>query len=278
MRVIGLALLVMLLSGCAPTQLSLQTSARNIAANASFTSKLIPTTGFNVVSFGRISDVTKPVRFYLEGDGKAWITRNQISLNPTPEHPTALQLAALDQSPNVAYIARPCQFRDTGADKKCTPFYWTDGRYHSDIIQAVNAAIQVWLPSDADVELVGYSGGGAIALLVAAHLLADGMPVKGITTVAGNLDTELFTRHHKVSPTKGSLNPADIADKLKHIPQRHLRGSSDKIIPASLYRSYVSASGGSQCNQLITVDDVAHRKGWLKAWPALYEWRPTCGN
>jgi hypothetical protein len=43
--------------------------------------------------------------------------------------------------------------------------------------------------------------------------------------VAGNIDHRAITAHRKVTPMEGSLNPADVADRVRSIPQTHFVGA-----------------------------------------------------
>ena len=52
--------------------------------------------------------------------------------------------------------------------------------------------------------LIGYSGGGVLAMLLAEQFPAT----QAVVTVAGNLDTDAWAIEHGYSPLRGSLNPA----------------------------------------------------------------------
>ena len=83
--------------------------AFTIANKAGFSSVLYQHSGYSIQSFAKKTTTNSSViSIYIEGDGRSWIDRNTISSNPTPTTPLALELAALDQSPKVIYLARPC--------------------------------------------------------------------------------------------------------------------------------------------------------------------------
>ena len=63
---------------------------------------------------GPVDGPVDEVHVYIEGDGYAWATTTDPSDDPTPINPLALRLAAVDDAPNVLYLARPCQFRPAG--------------------------------------------------------------------------------------------------------------------------------------------------------------------
>ena len=228
-----------------------------------FEKKYVNANGFKLLTLRKISNPNEPVRIYIEGDGRAWISRRRFSDDPTPREPIALYLAAEDPSANVAYIARPGQFPESGSTE-CEPVYWSTRRFSPEVIDAMSEAINgIKLDVGADrVELVGYSGGAAITVLVAAK--RD--DVKGLITVAGNLDHEALSAYHKTSPLEGSLNAVDYAVSVKNIPQRHFAGEKDKVVPVFIIRRFAEASGDVYCRSVIVVKRCGHNDGWVETW------------
>ncbi len=209
---------------------------------------------------------------YIEGDGRAWITRYKISANPTPTEATAFHLASHDPSlssgeASVLYLARPCQYVQGDAAKQCDQKYWTSSRFAPEVIIALSEAID---SIKAEVQakhvvLIGYSGGGVCAALVAAQ--RDDVTFLG--SVAANLDTESWTRWHKVSPLYGSLNPMQKVKKLRHIPQRHLTSHDDVIVPPSISQNFCNALYKPEyCEQ---VSGVEHGGAWYTVWNYTYQ-------
>lgn len=78
------------------------------------------------------------------------------------------------------------------------------------------------------VVLTGYSGGGAIAVLIAARC----KDIALLRTVAGNLNHVAVNRLHRVAPMPDSLNPADVASEIAAVPQLHFSGDTDRIVPS----------------------------------------------
>lgn len=202
------------------------------------------------------------LRVYLEGDGRAWATATQPSLDPTPRNLLVPRLA-LDDPGYVAYLGRPCQFvKGSG----CTVAIWTSARFGS----AVVASFQVALDElkrryrVLQFELVGYSGGAAIALLLAERR----QDVVAVQTLAGNLDPQAWTALQHLQPLSESLDPLARPEALRAIPQRHLVGRLDTVIPAALADGYRRKVGGS-CTQLVTVE-ADHAQGWEQIWQ---QWR-----
>jgi pimeloyl-ACP methyl ester carboxylesterase len=118
-------------------------------------------------------------------------------------------------------------------------------------------------------ELVGYSGGGAVALLLASQ--RD--DVVSVQTLAGNIAVTAWSQLMGLTPLKGSLDPVDFADRLRSIPQRHLVGDKDDVVPRSVASAYLSKLGDSKCVEVVTVH-ADHQAGWTASWDS-YSRRPT---
>ncbi|MBI3441098.1 MAG: alpha/beta hydrolase [Proteobacteria bacterium] len=274
-RFILTLLAVVSLSGCSLA--SRHAKAVEIADPASMVERIIPAGMFELTVWERISKRNAPVDIYIEGDGLAWLDAHTKSRNPTPPDPLALRLAAADKADNVVYIARPCQYTGWNrSDAACSDLYWTNGRTAPEVMQAFQAALENIKAryNTTGINLVGYSGGAAVAVLVAA----DRTDVLSLRTVAGNLDYTTFSTFHTVSPMDASINPITVAGKLSHIPQRHFIGSEDKIVPPIILDSWKHNSGTTPCVQSMTVVSATHDKGWVEKWPELLGMAPSCGG
>ena len=246
-------------------------AAERLAHPAGLERELIATDSFLLTSFSRIGDPGAAIDIYIEGDGRAWDSRYTPSLDPTPRHALALQLAARDPAANVVYLARPCQF--TARDPRCETAYWTGKRYAPEVVAALDGAIgqiAARAPGQA-LNLIGYSGGGALAVLVAAGR----GNIASLRTVAGNLDLDEFARLHQVSPLTGSRNPLDAARGIAQIPQIHFSGAADRIVPPSIARHFASAAGGS-CVRTEIVPGLGHEGDWARIWPQLLRESVDC--
>ncbi|WLH67563.1 alpha/beta hydrolase [Pseudomonas sp. FP2309] len=199
------------------------------------------------------------LRVYLEGDGHSWATATQPSLDPSPHTLLVPRLAVDDPTPN-AYLARPCQFIMAAA---CEPALWTHRRFSQEVVTRLSQALDQLKQryGNREFELVGYSGGAALALLLAAQRT----DVTQVQTLAGNLSPRLWTTMKGLSPLDGSLDPLDYRDRLARLPQRHFVADADPIIPAGLAQRYQQALG-SPLSQCIHVSDTSHDKGWEAAW------------
>lgn len=213
------------------------------------------------------------ISIYIEGDGLAWLTPSQPSLDPTPIHPLGLELAMSQARGLAVYLARPCQFTGIETNRNCAVTYWTDRRFSPDVIQAIDAAIgQLKQRFNADqLELIGYSGGGAIATLVAARR----NDVVRLVTVAGNLDIDAWTSLHHSSALRHSLNPADAWEKLLHTKQIHLVGSADKNMSSMIAESYRMRFPEQYRPAIDIIQDFDHHCCWVEQWSVIYSKFPS---
>lgn len=255
-------------SGCATTGLfrNRYAAADKIAAAEGFNKIFIKTDNFVITSYSRIKKPGEPVTIYIEGDGAAWQTKTRLSNDPTTRNPMVLRLAAIDNYPNIIYLARPGQY----SKKKyplCDPAYWSDERFSEEVIESMNQAINQSLKSakSEKIHLIGYSGGAAVAILVAAKR----QDVLSIRTIAGNLDSEEVNKHHGVSRMKKSLNPINAALLIKDIPQCHFVGEKDNIIPIYIAERFFEAAGSPENIKIIVIKGATHTKGWDKKWEEL---------
>lgn len=232
-------------------------NAQNIANKVKFYKKDIYTPYFTIRSYFRIKDKNLPIKFYIEGDGFAWVNKKVVSTNPTPINPLALKLAILDKYPNIAYLGRPCQYV---TNEFCNNLYWTDKRFSQEVIESIDYAINdlKFYSNSKKIELFGFSGGGGVAVLVSS--LRD--DVNEITTVAGNLNHKLLHKYHNLPYMKGSLNPVDVALKISSIKQVHYISSNDNVIPIEIVESFVKNSRNDSDIKIIDLIAPSHNKGW----------------
>lgn len=257
------------LAGCADlSSASRAQHADQLAAQAGWQRQRVATDSFVLTAYvPQQRAPTDTLTVYIEGDGLAWLSATDVSPDPTPRKPVGLQLALRHPGGAVAYLARPCQYVQADDARNCRPAFWTEARFAPEVVQATDQALSA-LMQDAGARqlvLVGYSGGAAVAALVAARR----KDVKRLVTVAGNLDTGAWTRWHRVTPLSGSLNPADAWTQLQGLPQVHFAGAQDTVVPAQLTQAFVDRFPAGQRPALRVVDGQDHSCCWVAAWPAL---------
>jgi pimeloyl-ACP methyl ester carboxylesterase len=173
-------------------------------------------------------------------------------------------LAIADSEASVAYLARPCQFLNLGELANCDPGLWTGARFREDAVIAVGAAIDVLKRNSGaqEIALVGYSGGGAMAALVASRR-GD---ISCLVTIAAPLDTDAWTDAIGVSRLGASLNPADAVSRLLKVRQTHFRGATDKVVPPRSIGRFLAGSPGAT---MVDRADFDHECCWLRDWTVL---------
>lgn len=263
-----------LMSACATSSPERATKAFTVAQQAGLQKEMVKAAPFALTAYARLSAPGKPIHIYIEGDGYAWVTRNRASGDPTPREPMMLSLAAEDPAPNVVYLARPCQYTPQEQNPKCEEFYWTGGRFSEEVVRSMDEAVSYFIGKTGapGANLIGYSGGAAVAVLVAARRT----DILSLRTIAGNLNPELVNRYHEVSPLDGSLDPMDVADKVASIPQLHFIGGDDELIPLETVSSFLKKMGDERCFRMKTVPDASHQDGWVEVWPEMLREPVVC--
>lgn len=222
-----------------------------IAAPAGFVYKEIETRDFTIATWQKVTNPAAPYKIYIEGDGYAFNAHGRPTRDPTPRGTLVRELAFGDDSPNVIYLARPCQYVKSPI---CSQRHWTTARFAPEIVNAEYEAIRK-IAGDKPVILIGFSGGAQIAGLAAAA--KPGLNVRKIITVAGNLDHSAWTRYHNLPPLDESMNLESYRKQFAQIPQIHYAGTDDDVIPALLIREF--AGNGAV---VIEVDGASHNAGW----------------
>ena len=117
-----------------------QQTADTVAQAGNLVQQKIATDDFLLTTYQRFDATSdnKQMVVYIEGDGMAWISRDQLSSNPTPVQPIALKLASIDTNANVLYVARPCQYLWPQKMNRCSSRYWSDKRGSEEVISSIN--------------------------------------------------------------------------------------------------------------------------------------------
>jgi dienelactone hydrolase len=208
----------------------------------------------------RASGFAPIVHVYLEGDGTPWLDATYAAADPTPRDPLALRLMAHDPAPSV-YLGRPC-YHGFAQAAECNPLLWTHARYGVAVVERMTSALRRVLAGlgQPRVVFVGYSGGGVLAMLLAARFEST----IAVVTVASNLDIEAWAQLHGYSALAGSLNPAREPPLSPAIVQMHLVGARDEIVPPAL----VGAAVAGQAMAVVEMfEEYDHVCCWEQGWP-----------
>ena len=208
-------------------------------------------------------DHSRPLFVFLEGDGRPWGRGGtRPAADPGPRRTLALELAEL-VGPGAVLLGRPC-YHDHARDPGCAPELWTAGRYSERVVSSMVAALRRTIgdgPSG-PVVLVGYSGGGALALLI-----ADRMPeVAAVVTLGANLDLEAWTRYHHYLPLADSLDPL-VTRGLPPGCEIHIAAGNDTVVPLALSQSAADRRPGA----LLWIEPGAdHDCCWQARWADIF--------
>lgn len=255
------------LAGCAsaPTPVQRQHTADDLAASRGWQARQVAAGSFDLMTYAPAMPATPTdtLVVYIEGDGLAWLSSSQPSSDPTPANPLALRLALAHPQGAAAYLARPCQYV-AASFRGCETRYWTQQRFAPEVIAASSLALDALKArfQARQLVLVGYSGGGAVAALVAARRT----DVTRLITVAGNLDHRAWTALHRITPLTGSLNPADVRGALQSLPQWHLAGAKDTVVPPSMALGFAQGFAASHRPQVQVVPGNTHACCWAEQW------------
>ena len=220
--------------------------------------EVMPGAPFQHVLYRYPGQAGKTLHVYLDGDGVPWIAGRPAD-DPTPRSTLVLKLMALDKAPAV-YLGRPC-YHGVDSLGACSSRFWLDERYSEAVVASLAAVIKQLLAEGAyqNLALFGHSGGGVLAVLLAARL----PQTVAVVTVAANLDLEAWSAYTETHALDGSLNPASLPPLPGLIRQRHYAGAKDKVAPPALMSTAAAHLGA----ELIVLDDYDHVCCWEQLWP-----------
>jgi hypothetical protein len=250
----------LLLAACASPSQRIDREAQS----AGLTRSIVQGTGFRhvVYSRSRPNSAAEELTVFLEGDGLPWIGGRIPADDPTTRDALALQLM-ISSSGASLYVARPCY--QEMRDSTCSAELWTFARYSEAIVNSMTKVIETKAAelSARRIRLVGYSGGGVLAVLIAERL----QNVASVVTFAANLDVKAWAAHHGYLPLNDSLNPAQSV--LPHPwHEIHLQGALDKTVPIASTRAYFERFASAKA---ITIDEYDHVCCWVRDWDKLQE-------
>ncbi|WP_455204786.1 alpha/beta fold hydrolase [Kaarinaea lacus] len=110
-----------------------------------------------------------------------------------------------------------------------------------------------------NITFIGYSGGGALAMLLAERFART----QAVVTIAANLDIDAWAASHSYSTLQGSLNPALRPPLVDSIKQIHFAGAKDdNVNPAVI----ASVARQQKVSTLVIYDDFDHICCWVEHW------------
>lgn len=190
----------------------------------------------------------QPLRFYIEGDG-----------NPDPKTPVAFEMAQKDTHDNIIYLTRPCQYIDS--DVCSNKAVYTSARFHREIFKEMEELAVYFIKKykAPSVEIIGYDGGGTMALLLATKLPR----VSKVITVAGILDTHSYAAQNNEKLDDETLNPAEQKNIITMIPQVHYVGGKDTVTTRRTAERFVARLQNPRSATVKVLPSMNH-DGWEK--------------
>jgi poly(3-hydroxybutyrate) depolymerase len=232
------------------------------AAGQGFSASELEAGPFTLLALTRQRSPVHPtLSVYIEGDGAPWVTPWQAPNDPTPLKPTALAMAAADPAAIVVYLGRPCQYQSAENLAKCDPRWWSDRRFAPEVLAAFDDALtQLKTRLGArQLRLVGYSGGGVIAALLAARR----PDVVALVTVASPLALTDWVAWHALTPFTNASDPSLAPGPLP--PAIHWAGDKDRVVPPHIIDAFVLKKGG----QRVIRAGYDHECCWARDWATL---------
>jgi predicted esterase len=251
----------LMLAGCAA---SIE-RAESIAARAALVRRGVDGVGFrHVVYESAAVAAAGPLWIYIEGDGAPWLNEFVPARDPTPRVPVALAMLVRGPRP-AAYVGRPCYF-EANADPGCEPMIWTHARFGPDVVRSMQSAIEALLAAHRTparpLVLVGFSGGGTLATLLAARV----PNACALVTVASPLDLGEWAREREYSRLADSLDPAREPALPQRIGQLHLRGRHDAVVGFANGAAFLQRNPRAR---LQILDRPRHGVEWVDEWARL---------
>lgn len=204
---------------------------------------------------------SKILSVYIEGDGAPWMSPWHPPSDPTPLRPVALAMASADAASSVVYLGRPCQYLSNEALENCASSWWMERRFSPEVLSAYDEALtQIKTRFGAKkLRVIGYSGGGVIAALLAARR----SDVDFLVTVAAPLALSDWVEGHSLSHFAKASDP--IMERGILPASVHWAGDQDKVVPVAIVEKFVHKKGG----RIFIMPGYDHECCWARDWASL---------
>ncbi|MEZ5596356.1 MAG: hypothetical protein R3E84_08195 [Pseudomonadales bacterium] len=221
----------------------------------------------HVVLAPRAQPRSQVIHLYIGGDGRPFVTPDRVATDPTPARSMVTRWLQADTTERYV-LGRPC-YHGLAGDPSCAPRWWTTQRYARPVVDSLVLAAQ-GLTDGRPVVLIGYSGGGTLAVMMAARL----SNAVGVVTVAANLAPDAWTDLHGYTPVAGNADVEHALTQLSRMPQLHFAGGHDQNVPVSINRGlYGHLPAGTVC----VMPGFDHTCCWSRRWKrvlaAIADWR-----
>ncbi len=253
-----MALLLISLFGCSASSQFSRSAQEQELMREDITVNSLPL----VIFRDAMSGDSSTIHFYIDGDGTPWIQGTRVASDPTSRSKIILSLIAEDITKSIL-VGRPCYYlAPRSRPKTCDEKWWTSHRYSPPVVAAMSSAIneQIQRFTPRKVRLIGYSGGGTLAMLIAKRL---NQKVDQVITVAANLDVDQWIALHQFSPLATSLNAENFPVLSPQLSQVHFVGTEDKNVPGKITKAIASLQPNAS---VIEIKGYSHECCWPKDW------------
>ena len=261
-------IIFLFLIGCSTPQIEQKQANLIELNNNQFEENVYRFSEFNIFSLKKVKN-DNLLTIYIEGDGQAWLSRFKPSSDPTPVNPTAFKLALQDQSDNVIYLSRPCQYISGPACENSK--IWTSLQYSEAVLGVYSRILEELSKEYQEIHLVGFSGGAAIAMFLASK----DFNIRSIRTVAGNINPDEIVKLLNLSGYNKEVNFFSLEKKIKDLSQTHYYGIKDKVVPNILHLNYDKRNSINKCTKIQPVK-ASHQDGWIEFWKENYKLKINC--
>lgn len=220
------------------------------------------------------SGLQAPLIVAIEGDGLPWSRPWRISSDPTSPDPLMFDWYQQWQG-EALYLGRPCYFGARSSRvppapwdqekppeaQPCFAYWYTHGRYSEEVVTAMAQALRM-KAGDRPLLLLGHSGGGTLAMLLAVRM----NNVAAVMTLSGNLDVAAWTSGHNFSRLTGSLDPAVLPPLYRDVRQWHWAASGDETVKLE----WIEKEAARQ-QAIFQLGPAIKHGDWRLYWPQINE-------
>ena len=223
--------------------------------------------GIQILQPKLLEAIDTPLNVFIGGDGEPWVRGGRvIASNPTRFDNTVYGLMKQSTLASI-FLIRPCYYV-LKMPLECDPELWTSARYSEQVVASMERALRqlVLQQNITSINLIGFSGGASLAVLIAARA-DDALPVNKVVSIAGNLAVKKWVAYHNYLPLRASLEPQNQLPL--GLPHLIMMGADDVNVPPLLLLSQGELF--DELTEVAVYNDVDHSCCWIEQASRLNE-------